>query len=162
MTPGKVLKRTAEGPHEMTYYVYVPTTFTAAKPPPLLIVFSPSGSGSGMLGQVKDSAEKAGWLVVGCDKLKNSMEGIKEKEIDAMEDEVLNDILLSIPCQTNRVYLGGMSGGAQRAYGISARRKEHFAGILAYGGWLGGKARNLFRRRASGQKTRAASGRSSQ
>jgi len=141
MTPGSVLKRTAEGPHAMLYHVYVPTTFTAAKPLPLAIVFSPSGSGSGMLGQIKASAEKAGWLVVGCDKLKNSMEkeGIKNKEEEEMEDEVLNDIFLSIPCQTNRVYLGGMSGGALRAYWISSRRKESFAGILAYGGWLGGR-----------------------
>jgi poly(3-hydroxybutyrate) depolymerase len=141
MTPGSVLKRTAEGPHAMTYHVYVPTTFTAAKPPPIAIVFSPGGSGSGMMGQLKASAEKAGWLVVGCDKLKNSMEkeGVKGKEEEDMEDEVLNDIFLSIPCQTNRVYLGGMSGGALRAYWISSRRKESFAGILAYGGWLGGQ-----------------------
>ena len=141
MKPGNVLKRTAAGPHAMTYHVYVPTTFTTAKLPPMVIVFSPGGSGSGMLGQLKDSAEKAGWLAIGCDKLKNSMEkeGIKDKEEEAMEDEVLNDIFLSIPCQTNRVYLGGMSGGALRAYWISARRKETFAGILAYGGWLGGR-----------------------
>jgi poly(3-hydroxybutyrate) depolymerase len=141
LAPGKVLKRTAAGPHEVTYHVYVPTSFSAAKPPPIVIVFSPGGSGSGLMGQVKASAEKAGWLVVGCDKLKNSMEkdGIKMKEQNAMEDEVLNDILLSVPCQTNRLYLGGMSGGAERAYDISSRRKETFAGILAFGGWLGGR-----------------------
>lgn len=140
MIPGQVLKRTAAGPHEMTYHVYVPTAFAATKPSPIIIAFSATGAGNGIMNQLKTSAEKAGWLIVGCDKLKNNMEkaGIKEKEAEAMEDEALNDILLSLPHQPNRVYLAGMSGGAERAYQISARRKETFAGILAFGGWLGG------------------------
>ena len=141
LAPGKVFSRTAPGAHEMSYHVYVPTTFNAAKPPPLVVLFSPGGSGKGIMDSVKASAEKAGWVAIGCDKLKNNMgkDGIKEKEADLMEDEVLDDILQSLPTPKNRIYLGGMSGGAERAYDVSSRRKENFAGILAFGGWLGGR-----------------------
>ena len=136
MKPGGVLKRTAKGTTKMTYHLYTPTTFDASNPPPLIIAFSPSGSGPGILNSMKASAEKAGWLLIGCDKLKN---GMKDEKLSArMEEEVIADIFASVPHDAARVYLAGFSGGAMRAYSLANTMPHPFAGIIAYGGWLGG------------------------
>ena len=76
------------------------------------------------------------FLLVGCDKLRNNLND--RKLAIKMEDEILDDVLKNLPHDPERVYLGGFSGGAMRAYGLTARRSEPFAGVLAYGGWLGG------------------------
>jgi len=136
MKPGETFTRTAEGETGITYHVYVPTSFKPDAPPPIIIAFSPSGNGARMVQLIKKSAEKVGWLVAGCDKLKNKHRDRTEKH----EDEVLDDILKSIPHQIDRRCLAGMSGGAMRAYSFlqQSRRKEHYFAILAFGGWLGG------------------------
>lgn len=136
MKPGDIFSRKADGDTGISYCAYVPTAFKTNAPPPMIIAFSPGGSGRQMVNAIRASAEKVGWIVIGCDGLKN---GMKDEETEEkMEDEVLNDIFGKIPNDSQRIYLAGFSGGAMRAYGISARRKETIAGIMAYGGWLGG------------------------
>jgi len=137
MVPGKVFKRVAKGDTGISYHVYTPTGFDPENPPPLIISFSPGGNGLQMVNSMKSSAEKAGWLLIGCNQLKNNM---KEESvvIRKMEDELINDIFARIPNDPRRIYLAGFSGGAARSYGISARREERITGIIAYGGWLGG------------------------
>lgn len=127
----------AIGETNMIYNVFTPSNFSKSKLSPIIIVFSPSGNGMGMLNKMKASAEKYGWVLVGCDKLKNGMKDVElEKQ---MEDEVLNDVFKNIPHDKDKIYLGGFSGGAMRAYNLTTWRKEKIAGIIAYGGWLGGK-----------------------
>jgi len=136
MIPGNTFTRTATGEMAINYHVRVPASFDPRHPPPLVIAFSPKGKGRLMVKAVGASTDKAGWIVIGCDKLKNGMPDAKRAE--KMEDEVLEDIYGNIPHDPRRIYLAGHSGGAMRAYRISARRKELFAGILAFSGWLGG------------------------
>ncbi len=138
LTPGTLLTRTTEGENKLTYHVQVPSKFDPQKPPPLLISFDPGGNGQWILGQFKPAAEEMGWLLVGVDTLRNQMN--EKSGVEAsMEDEVLGDILTNFPYTVNRVYLGGLSGGAARSYALSSRRADlPFAGVLACGGWLGG------------------------
>ena len=136
MTPGKTFSRKADGETGITYQVYVPTSFKTNAPPPMIISFSPGGSGKQMISNMKASAEKSGWVLIGCDMLKNGLKD--EVHTQKMEDEVLDDIYSHLPNDPRRIYLAGFSGGSSRAYGISARREERIAGIIAYGGWLGG------------------------
>lgn len=139
MIPGTTFIRTAAGLNAVTYHVRVPPGFNPANPPPLVIAFSSTGNGHSILRSISTSTDKAGWIGIGCDKLMNSLPDAKLA--DQMEDEVLEDIYRNIPHDPRRVYLSGHSGGASRAYSITARRPEPFAGILAYGGWLGGPPR---------------------
>lgn len=137
LVPGTTFSRTATGKHAVSYHVYLPTSFEpSSDPPPILVAFSPGGEGKKLLEQLQPAAESAGWLLVGCDELRNGMQD-ETLEVE-MEDEVLDDLFKNVPHDPARVYLGGFSGGAMRAYGITARRSEPYAGILAYGGWLGG------------------------
>ncbi len=138
MAPGTVFQRRAKGDTGISYHVYTPTGFDAQNPPPLIVSFSPGGSGMQMVNSMRASAEKAGWVLIGCNDLKNKMDakGVESK----MESEVLDDIFAVIPHNSGRIYLGGFSGGALRAYNLCARREERTAGIIAFGGWLGGEA----------------------
>lgn len=138
MIPGTTFIRTAAGANAVTYHVRVPPGYDPAKPAPLVVAFSSTGNGHSILRSISASTDKAGWIAIGCDKLMNSMDS---QLADAMEDEVLEDIYRNLPHDPRRVYLAGHSGGASRAYSITARRPEPFAGILAYGGWLGGPDR---------------------
>ena len=138
MRPDSVITRTAEGEEGVPYHLYVPPQFDPQRPPPILILFDPTGNGRGMLGQVQQSAAKAGWIAIGVDRLKNRAEGAN---VGRMEDEVLADIFTRIPHNGDRVYLGGFSGGALRAFRLSSqlRAQRPIAGVFSYGGWLGGE-----------------------
>ncbi|WP_282135265.1 sialate O-acetylesterase [Seonamhaeicola maritimus] len=136
LKPDEVIKFRALGITNATYHVYVPATFNPKDKLPIIVAFSPNGKGLGILSKLKESANRNNFILVGCDKLKNGMKDLVfEKQ---MEDEVLDDIFNNIPHDANRIYLAGFSGGAMRSYQLTTRRKETFAGILAYGGWLGG------------------------
>jgi predicted peptidase len=135
LTAGQVLSRTTAGTSQTTYHIAVPDNFNPEKPPPLLVVFSPGGDGRGMMNQVRASANTVGWMVIGCDKLKN---GMSDEDAFPIERDLIRDFRTLIPYDQTRLYYGGFSGGASRAYHLTYRFKDPCAGILAFGGWLGG------------------------
>ena len=136
LAPGQVVSRTTAGTTRTAYHIAVPNSFNAESPPPLLVVFSPAGDGYSMMNQVRASANKVGWMVIGCDKLRNGMtiaDGLP------IERDLIRDLHTLIPYDKTRLYYGGFSGGACRAYRLTWRFKDRCAGILAFGGWLGGR-----------------------
>ena len=138
--PGQVSTHTTTNGAQATYHVYIPPSFALDSPPPLVYAFSPGGNGRGQLNAMKSSAEKAGWIVVGCDNLKNDMGEDGHEKAHKIEDAIIACVRASVPHDPQRVYLSGMSGGAARSYHIAQRRTDlPFAGILAFGGWLGGR-----------------------
>jgi hypothetical protein len=146
LTPGQVLTRTAEGPTKVTYHIAVPETYDPARPPPLLILFSPGGDGRGMMNFARAAANKLGWMVVGADRLRNGMD---EKEAAAIERDLMADVRTQVTYDRRRLFYGGFSGGAMRAYLLTMVQRDRCAGILAFGGWLGGREKQAmpFQRR---------------
>ena len=57
---------------QVTFHVYYPTSYKPENPPPMLILFSASGQGKGLLGRFTESCEKLGWVGVGCDTFRNN------------------------------------------------------------------------------------------
>ncbi len=135
--PGETRVLTAEGKTEITYHVAVPPRFDPTKPRPLLILFSPGGKGERILGPAIPAAAKYNWMAVGVDRLKNGY--MDTRLMMAMEDEVLEDIYRRVPHDPKRRYVGGLSGGAMRAFSLTVRRDDGWAGVLSIGGWLGGQ-----------------------
>ena len=136
LKPGQTLDRKTAGKLQTPYHIAVPDNYNPEKPPPLLVVFSPGGDGRGMMNQVRGSANKVGWMVIGCDTLKNGMES---EESIPIEKEFLQDLHTFVPYDPTRLYYGGFSGGASRAYDMTYLFRDKCAGILAFGGWLGGR-----------------------
>jgi dienelactone hydrolase len=151
LEPGSVHRREVPGKENTRYHYWIPPHEKPLANRPILILFSPSGAGAAILDQVKPACEEVGWITVGVDFLRNRMleAGFSSEAQEAIFDAVLQDIQERIPHDPHRIYLGGFSGGAVRAYNLTTRRREPFAGVLAFGGWLGGeesRARAQYRR----------------
>ncbi len=137
LVKGTIISFRTNGEHQVAYHVYTPTNFDPLAPPPMVLAFSSGGFGHRLLENFVDAAEAMGWIGIGCDSLQNNMV-VSDTIEHEMEDELLNEILQSIPHNAERVYLTGGSGGAMRSYGLTLRHPELFAGVIAHGGWLGG------------------------
>jgi hypothetical protein len=110
---GKTVSYKSEGPEAVSYHVYYPTSYNPDSPPAMIIMFSPGGAGKGILSSVKNACEMLGWVGVGCDAFKNNAD---EAMLDKKWHEVLPHIEKTVIHDKNLLYLGGMSGGALRAY----------------------------------------------
>lgn len=131
---GKTIRLQSEGELPTNYHIYYPKSFDASKKHPLLILFSPGGGGRGMLNNVRKGCDELGWIAVGCDTFRNNG---SEKEFHQRFTDLLPHIEENVPHDKERLYMGGFSGGAYRAYDYSARFDRPWRGILAFGGWLG-------------------------
>ncbi len=132
---GTTKSYSSEGEEAVSYHVYRPSNYDGDNPPPMIIMFSPGGNGKGMLGQVTAACEELGWVGVGCDVFKNGADDELLKEKFAV---LLPHIEKTVQHNPERLYTGGMSGGALRAYQYTAAFKRPWKGVLAFGGWLGG------------------------
>jgi hypothetical protein len=120
------------------FYVYTPSATTAPEPlKPLIIMFDAGGKGKRFLLKHIEAAEAAGITTVACDVFKNNHDPLVE-DMQERFAELLPIILKTVPHDPKRLFMGGNSGGAERAYHYSAYfNKIPWAGIYANGGWLG-------------------------
>jgi len=135
---GQVRSFTSEGEHRVTYHVSYPPQYRESQPPPMIIMFSPGGNGRGILGTVKAAAAELGWIAVGCDVFRN---GVDSEILDPKFEEMLPHLEKTVTHDPQRLYLGGMSGGALRAYQYTEKFDRPWKGVFAMGGWLGGATR---------------------
>lgn len=128
------------GKYQTDYYVYKPSTYIADNTAPLLILFSSSGTGYRMMLRHFEAAEKTGIVLVTLDYYsnknldfnnRNSQTNVSEKHFREMLPQ-----LETISHNPQKLFLGGDSGGALRAYLYSAVFDRPWAGIYANGGWL--------------------------
>lgn len=119
---------------QVTYHVYYPKAFSPENPLPMLILFSASARGKVILESFKDACEELGWIGVGCDTFRN---GVDASELDPLFEELLPLIEKNVPHDPERLYMGGMSGGASRALQYTAKFDRPWKGIISCGGWLG-------------------------
>lgn len=133
---GTTIQYLTQGEHALNYYAYFPKSYSAKSELPLLILFSPSGHVGEILANFQQAADKFSWILVGCDGFENGMDEALGKE---RFEEMLPDIEKTIKHDKNRLYMGGFSGGAWRAYHYTVYFDRPWNGIVACGGWLGGK-----------------------
>ena len=129
-----------EGEFACDYYVYTPSKYKKDKNLPLLFLFHPSGKGARYVKRMMLSAESLSMIIVSSDAFYNTG-GVWLKKDDEMLEvfkDLWSTIELEFPHDNSRIYLGGSSGGAMRAYQYSGMVDRPWAGIWANGGWLGG------------------------
>jgi len=136
---GTIVKYVTKGDHGLSYHAYYPKGYAYDRELPILILFSPGGNGRGIIHKFKPAADTHGWIVVGCDGFKNNMDEDVGREYF---EEMLPDIEANVCHNPQELYMGGMSGGAWRAYHYSAHFDRPWKGIVACGGWLGGEEYN--------------------
>lgn len=130
---GRTSQAEAFGQQSATYVAYLPSSYRAESPPPLIFAFSPVGDAGRIVEVLRPVAEERGWVVVGC----NGPRDGRDENFYPTVREIVLDVRRRIPHDGNREYLCGFSGGAMASYRLSRIYWDEFAGVLAFGGWLG-------------------------
>jgi hypothetical protein len=119
------------------FYVYHPKLTSGVNPDqrPLMILFDAGGKGQRYLLRHVEAAQAVGMVMVACDVFRN---GVDDGPLFTRFKELLPVILQTVKHDPKRIFLGGTSGAAERAYHYSAQFPEiPWAGVYANGGWLG-------------------------
>lgn len=129
------------GSYKTDYYVYKPSTYKADGSAPLMVLFSSSGTGYRMMLRHFEAAEKAGIVLVTADYYSNhTLDFYNQHGLQKVSEDHFREMLPqleTISHDPQKLFLGGDSGGALRAYMYSAIFDRPWAGIYANGGWLG-------------------------
>ncbi len=137
---GTVTEHAGTGKFTTDYSVYQPRDIAAGTKPPMLILFHPGGNGRRGIYKYIQAAAAVGITVVSLDYFRNTdNDPAREAEMLERFIALLPQIEAVVPHDENRMFMGGVSGGAWRAYHYSAQVARPWAGIFADGGWLGGK-----------------------
>lgn len=129
------------GTYQTDFYVYKPSTYKEDGSAPMMVLFSSSGAGYRMMLRHFEAAEKTGFVLVTADYFSNhtldyyDKHGLKQVSEDHFKEMLPQ--LETISHDPNKLFMGGDSGGALRAYMYSASFDRPWAGIYANGGWLG-------------------------
>ncbi len=136
---GRFVHEVAEGEAYTTdFYVYYPAVCEKNKNLPMLILFNAGGNASRYLKNFVESAEEHGIVIVGCASFHNSSDHKVYADMLERFKELLPIIEATVPHDPARLFMGGNSGGAMRAYTYAAKIDRPWAGIYANAGWLGG------------------------
>jgi predicted esterase len=137
---GTVTAHTGTGEYSTEYAVYTPAGIPAGEKAPMLILFHPGGNGQRNVYRYIEAAAAVRMTIVSLDTFRNT-DNDPTIEADMLKrfKELLPQIEAEVPHDGNRIFMGGISGGAWRAYHYAAQVKRPWAGIFANGGWLGGK-----------------------
>jgi predicted esterase len=136
---GRFVHLATTGRQPTDLYVYYPTSARDDTPPlPALILFQPTGKASSYVKRHMEAAEKTGLVLIGCGSFRNTLDEAEDELFRQRFKEILPQILARVRLDPARVFLGGTSGGAMRAFQYSALFPRPWAGIYSNGGWLGG------------------------
>jgi hypothetical protein len=128
----------AEGEFTTDFYVYYPTVCEMNKNRPMLILFNAGGKAARYLKQFVEAAELHGIVTVACSEFYNTKNDEGDLEMLKRFQELLPIIEATVPHDPERVFMGGNSGGAMRAYNYTAQVDRPWAGVYANAGWMGG------------------------
>lgn len=113
---------------EHSYALYLPTGYSTDKEWPALFLYSASGNGMAGMEIFKPAAEKYGYILVGSHNYRNGPvdQGFEAARI--LLEEVTKKYLVNM----QRIYTGGMSGGARMATTVAVVTNK-IAGVIAIG-----------------------------
>lgn len=139
---------TTENPAR-THTLYVPTTYDASKPTPLVFVLTGrpgTGGGMALITNFEPVAEEKGFIAVFPDHFDswNYTNGIPiySRQPDAFIDDVqffvdlIDDLALDLNIDRERVYVTGFSNGGYMTQRVACEAPDHFAAFVAVGSGL--------------------------
>ena len=111
-----------------TYALYLPTTYNADIPHPIMFIFAPSGVGKKGIKPFIKSAEAYKYILI-CSN--NSLNGALMQNLEIAQ-RLFNHAFSNFKILKNRTYLAGFSGGARLASAIASASNE-IEGVIACG-----------------------------
>ncbi|MDP4624175.1 MAG: hypothetical protein NWT08_03440 [Akkermansiaceae bacterium] len=138
---GTVTRETTTGEFNVNYYVYhpAPEKIQEGTLPPMMMLFHPGGNGGRAIYRYVEAAAATGFTLVSFEYFRNTQdhESDLSDEMRKSFPAILPQIEASVPHDPSRIFMGGTSGGAMRAYKSTLLAERPWAGIFAGGGWLG-------------------------
>lgn len=138
---GKFEHITTEGLYPTDLFIYYPKSHeNSTIPLPATLLFHPGGKAARYCLRHMEAAEATNMVIIACGTFRNTDDDFTlESAMLERFKEIFPQILERVPkIDHKRIFMGGSSGGAWRAYHYSAWVKFPWAGIYANGGWLGG------------------------
>lgn len=136
------------GEYQVELFIYWPSKAQLGEPLPALVIFDAAGRGMNQMLAHAEAAEEVGIVIIGCGFFSNRT----KSEEDRPRYAELFPQLFSMPgLDPQRIFVGGTSGGALRAYKLCVNsgfpEVGHYpwAGVYANGGWLGMQPRRDYR-----------------
>ena len=108
-----------------SYALYLPSTYSSAKPWPLLLAFDPFARGETSVKLFSEAAEKYGFIVVGSNNSRNF------QDASTAIRQLAADIRDRYSTDPHRLYVTGLSGGARVASSLALACKNCIAGVIA-------------------------------
>jgi predicted esterase len=127
---GKVIPKVicANNP-DQSYALYLPTSYSADKPSPIVYVFDPGARGASAVEAVREAAEKYGYVVVASNNSRNGPQGGASDAVNA----IFQDTHQRYAIDERRFYTAGLSGGARLAAQVALFCRTCIAGVIANG-----------------------------
>lgn len=113
---------------EHAYALYLPSDYTPDKEWPALFLYGAGGDGMAGMEKFRPAAEKYGYILIGSHNYRN---GPVDKGFEAARI-LLEEITKKYPVDMQRIYTGGMSGGARMATTVAVVT-DKIAGVIAIG-----------------------------
>src|SRR5215831_498980 len=113
-----------------SYALYLPSTYSAARRWPLLLVFDPFARGEVSVKLFHEAAEKYGFIVVGSNNSRNF------QDPSAAIRTLWADVKERYAIDPRRIYTAGLSGGARVASSLALACKGCIAAVVANGAGL--------------------------
>jgi predicted peptidase len=90
--------------------LYIPKALQDSVRPPCIIFFDPHSNGQIPVKAYQSLADKFGWILMGSNQVRN---GMAPEQIDLIVGLLFSEACHAIRADSNRIYLGGFSGGAR-------------------------------------------------
>jgi len=135
--PGKITRESYPfQARTIVYYLYVPTTVTAGRPAPMVVLLHGAGAnGSSLVERWKTLAEQEGIILAGPDAA-----AARRWSLPADGPEPLcalvGELRKTLPVNARRIYLFGHGTGAVFALHVSLLESEYFAATAVHSGAL--------------------------
>jgi dienelactone hydrolase len=127
---GKVIAKIGcAGNPAQSYALYLPTSYSADKPAPIIYIFDPAARGALAVEAIRGAAEKYGYIVAASNNSRNGPLGGGSDAVNA----VFQDTHQHYAIDDRRLYTAGFSGGARLATQIALFCKTCIAGVIANG-----------------------------
>ncbi len=96
------------------YEIFVPSNLEEGSKYPLIVAFSPSGNGQGVLNLWKEIAEEKKCIIIASNRIKNGND--VQEDLEIINKDINTHFVNNFPIDIKKVVAVGMSGGGMAAH----------------------------------------------